>query len=115
MTGGSAESLDRRTIRALAERHAAELRELLAAGEQPTVAAQHHQESINACIADLSDEQASAFLAAYSEEMEALDAGLKDALADALQGPEELQYAPTLLGGLAGVILLLIIFYLVWR
>lgn len=114
--------LDRKTIRALAEKNFIELQEVADAGGNHYQTSLDQQDRINEFVAKLSEDDAIFFMNIYAEELEACANKIMDDANNLLmeaeikgQEAEIKGQNAEVVGGVIGVIILFLIFFLVFK
>jgi len=113
--GITLESLDRPSIRALAEKHSAELRDVAQSGGNVYQASLDQQDKITEFTSTLSEEDAINFLNTYSEELNACASKTNDETAVVLAEAESSNQAAAAIGAAIGFAALIFIFFMIFR
>jgi hypothetical protein len=113
--GITLESLDRPTIRALAEKNSAELREVAQSGGNVYQVSLDQQDKITEFSNTLSEEDAIKFLNMYSEELNACSSKTNDETAAVLAEAESSNQAAAAIGGVIGFAALIFIIFMIFR
>ncbi|MEX1199682.1 MAG: hypothetical protein WEB02_02730 [Methylophaga sp.] len=113
--GITLEKLDRPSIRALAEKHSAELKDIAQSSGNVYQAALDQQDRVTEFSGTLSEEDAIKFLNMYSEELNACSSKTNDETAAVLAEVKSSNRAATAIGGIIGLAVLSFIIFMVFR
>jgi hypothetical protein len=113
--GIALESLDRLSIRALAEKHSAELRDVAQSGGNVYQASLDQQDRITEFSSTLAEEDVIKFLNIYSEELEACSSKTNDETTALLAEAQSSNEAAAAFGGFIGLAILILIIFMMFR
>ncbi len=103
--------LNRAAVRALAEKHSDELRQIASSGGNPYQASLDHQDKIDEFISSMSEDEAIAFIDMYTEEIDACTQNTEDETTRILAETEANNYTAEAIGGFIGFAILLFIIF----